>query len=285
MKPTFPTPEPQVVWNHFFGLVATPRPSKQEGPAVDFVENWAKSRGFATVRDQGNNLVVHVPATNGSQQNAVILQCHVDIVSVTADNNPAGADASAGKIPMVRGDLNPVNEKVLKPNDSGDWINSPYTTLGADNGIGVAMMMAVAERSDRPVPLQLFFTTDEEQGMTGALRMEPAKLGLNGGMLINIDTEDDDEITIGAAGGRDVEVFWTGDWQPVNGLSVISVRLDGLKGGHSGVEINQGRGNANRMLARTLLAASEAIPLRLVEWNGGSRRNSNRRSIPTQCGD
>lgn len=274
MKPNFATPEPVVVWNHFFDLVATPRPSKNEGLAVDFVEAWATKLGFRSCRDKANNIVVHVPATSANNKPPVILQSHVDIVSVTKEGNTVGADASAGKIPLARGDFDPTNEKTLIPNPNGDWINSPYTTLGADNGMGVAMMMAAAERSHRPVALELLFTTDEEQGMTGAIGMEPSKLGLTGKYLVNIDTEDDDEITIGAAGGRDVDLSYPATWEPVSGSSFYSIRVDGLKGGHSGVEINQGRGNANRLLARILQRVSESVTVQLVEWKGGSRRNA-----------
>lgn len=274
MKPTFPTPEPVTVWNHFFDLVATPRPSKNEGAAVDFVETWANKLGYRACRDKANNIVVHVPATTAFHAPPIILQSHVDIVSVTKQGNPAGADASAGKIPLARGDFDPANEKQLIPNEKGDWINAPYTTLGADNGMGVAMMMAAAEQSNRPVSMELLFTTDEEQGMTGAIGMEPEKLGLSGKYLINIDTEDDDEITIGAAGGRDVDLTYPGEWSPCDNLAFVAIHLDGLKGGHSGVEINQGRANANRLLARILQKLADNTELRLVEWSGGSRRNA-----------
>lgn len=274
MKPTFSTPEPKVVWTHFFDLVATPRPSKNEGLAVDFVEAWANKLGFRSCRDKANNIVVHVPATTKSSKPPIILQSHVDIVSVTKEGNTVGADASAGKIPLERGDFNPANEKVLIPNPNGDWINSPYTTLGADNGMGVAMMMAVAERTDRPIALELLFTTDEEQGMTGAIGMEPDKLGLSGKYLVNIDTEDDDEITIGAAGGRDVDLSFPAVWEATSDLAFYAIRLDGLKGGHSGVEINQGRANANRLLARILQKVSVSTSIRIAEWKGGSRRNA-----------
>ena len=274
MKPNFPTPEPTAVWNHFFHLVATPRPSKNEGPAVDFVEAWAKNLGYQSCRDKANNIVVHVPATANGKRRPIILQSHVDIVSVTKEGNSVGADASAGKIPLARGDFDPKNEKALIPNDSGDWINSPYTTLGADNGMGVAMMMAAAEREHRPIALQLLFTTDEEQGMTGAIGMEPEKLALTGKYLINIDTEDDDEITIGAAGGRDVDLSYPATWDTTTGMGFFSIHLDGLKGGHSGVEINQGRANANRLLARILQKVSESVSLRIASWKGGSRRNA-----------
>ena len=280
MFPSFPVPEPVTVWNRFFELNQVPRPSKAEQAAIDFLDRWSKTVGFESRRDATGNLVVHVPATD-TQTKApiVILQCHVDIVSVTAEGDAHGADASRGMIPTVRGDRNPADEKRLLPNAAGDWINAPFTTLGADNGIGVAMMMALGESKKRPVPLQLLFTIDEEAGMTGAFGLDPTALGLNGKMLINIDTEDDDEITIGAAGGRDVEIDWVGQSDKNKTGSLYSITIKGLKGGHSGIEINQGRANAIRTLARTLRKLSDSLNLRLVNLKGGSRRNA----IPDFC--
>ncbi len=280
MMPSFPIPEPKTVWTRFFELNEIPRPSKAEGLAIEFIKNWSTAIGFESRGDSTGNLVVHVPATDPqSKVPAVILQCHVDLVSVTAEGDSHGADASRGRIPTVRGDLNPADEKRLLPNNEGDWINAPFTTLGADNGIGVAMMMALGESKHRPVPMQLLFTIDEEAGMTGAFGLDPIALGLTGKMLINIDTEDDDEITIGAAGGRDVEIQWLGQLEKNALGNCYSITIKGLKGGHSGIEINQGRANANRTLARTLRKLAETIDLRLVKLNGGSRRNA----IPDFC--
>lgn len=280
MIPTFPIPEPALVWNRFFELLQVPRPSKAEGAAIDFLNRWADRLGFESRRDTAGNLLVHVPKTVAHGiGTTVILQCHVDIVSVTAEGDSHGADAARGLIPTVRGDFNPENEKQLVPNALGDWINAPFTTLGADNGIGVAMMMALAESNHRPVPLQLLFTIDEEAGMTGAFGLDPQALGITGKLLINIDTEDDDEITIGAAGGRDVEMRWEGEWERVGNQTCYSIALKGLKGGHSGVEINQGRANAIRLLSRALRRLSDAVDLRVLKISGGSRRNA----IPDAC--
>ena len=273
MQPTFPLPEPSLIWKRFFELVAVPRPSKAEGAAIDFLERWADGLGLDARRDATGNLVVHVPATRSASAPTVILQCHVDIVSVTAEG-AHGADASRGLIPTVRGHFDPANDKRLIPDDAGDWINAPYTTLGADNGIGVAMMMALAESSDRPVSLQLLFTIDEEAGMTGAFGLDAKGLGLTGKTLINIDTEDDDEITIGSAGGRDVEIQWSGKTESVSKPNAYTIAIKGLKGGHSGVEINQGRANANRTLARTLARLAAALPVQVQSFTGGSRRNA-----------
>lgn len=274
MKPTYPLPEPKIVWDRFFELVCVPRPSKEEAPAIDFLDQWAKKLGLKAQRDATGNLVVHVPATGQTKSEPVILQCHVDIVAVTLSGNNHGADAARGLIPTVRGDLDPANSKRLNDNPNGDWILAPYTTLGADNGVGVAMMMALAESAHRPVPLQLLFTIDEEAGMTGAIGLDPKTLGLTGKQLINIDTEDDDEITIGAAGGRDCTLTWTGIEETIGEAKTFTLSIDGLKGGHSGVEINQGRANANRLLARLLMAIAHKTELRLVKFRGGSRRNA-----------
>ena len=274
MKPTYALPEPKLVWQRFFELVCVPRPSKEESPAIDFLDQWAKALGFTTKRDSVGNLVVHVPSTKSQQGPPIILQCHVDIVAVTASGDTGGADAARGLIPTVRGDLDPNNSKRLKENANGDWILAPYTTLGADNGLGVAMMMALAESKQRPMPLQLLFTIDEEAGMSGAIGLDPAALGLTGKQLINIDTEDDDEITIGAAGGRDATLTWTGNEEAIGSSKCFTLSIDGLKGGHSGVEINQGRANANRLMARLLNAIAHKSNLRLVAFKGGSRRNA-----------
>lgn len=278
MTHNFPLPQPTSIWHHFFELVRVPRPSKAETAAIEYLASWANSLGFESRRDTAGNLVVHVPSTQ-SNTPTVILQCHVDIVAVTASDAGEAADAMLGIIPLVRGNLDPKNPKALVPDDQGDWINSPFTTLGADNGIGVAMMMALAESELRPVALELLFTIDEEAGMTGASGLDPDALELSGNIMINIDTEDDSEITIGAAGGRDVEIQWNGEWMDGQGLASYQLSISGLKGGHSGIEINQGRANANRLLARLMQRLANQHSVYIQEIQGGSRRNA----IPDTC--
>ncbi len=278
MTHNFPLPQPASIWSRFFELVSVPRPSKAEGAAIDYLASWAASLGFESRRDSAGNLVVHVPSTLQNTP-TVILQCHVDIVAVTASGAGEDADATLGKIPLVRGNVDPKNPKRLIPDEQGDWVNSPLTTLGADNGIGVAMMMALAESNVRPVPLELLFTIDEEAGMTGASGLDPSVLGLSGNIMINIDTEDDTEITIGAAGGRDVEIQWQGDWIEGSDLKSFQLSISGLKGGHSGIEINQGRANANRLLARLMQRFADLYPVHIRKIHGGSRRNA----IPDTC--
>jgi dipeptidase D len=291
MTVTFSVPEPKVLWKHFFDLVRVPRPSKHEQAAIEHLAQWAGERGFACRRDGAGNLAVFVPATTPGARR-VMLQSHVDIVAVTDAASPARiesggireVDAAKGLIPMERGHFDPANPKRLKLDPEGDWINSPWTTLGADNGIGVAMMMTLAEAKERLVDLQLLFTIDEEAGMTGAGGLDPQALGLDAEWLINIDTEDDDEITIGSAGGRDVELRWQGEWasplQKGDGeIAAYRISLQGLKGGHSGVEIHQGRGNANRLIARCLLRLADVAKVSLCSLKGGQRRNA----IPDAC--
>ncbi len=282
MKPQYPLPEPKTVWTRFFELVAVPRPSKAEGAAIDYLQKWAEQHKFEARKDGVGNLVVHVPAA-GKHANAsatpLLLQCHVDIVAVTARDAGPDVDAARGLIPTVRGDIDPSNAKRLSPNPNGDWIMAEQTTLGADNGIGVAMMMALAEDADRPLPLELLFTIDEEAGMTGASGLDPQALGITGKQLINIDTEEDTEITVGAAGGRDATFQWSSDWESSGPADLLRLSISGLKGGHSGVEINQGRANANRLIARAVYHLSTKMPIQLVSMRGGSRRNA----IPDHC--
>lgn len=283
MNVSFPVPEPNFVWRHFIALSHIARPSKGEQAAITFLDQWARGLGFETRHDSARNLVVHVPASHPrSTPPPVILQCHVDMVAITAQPTTHGADAARGIIPMVRGDLNAANETMLVPNQAGDWIQAPHTTLGADNGVGVAMMMAIAEADHRPVPLQLLFTVDEEEGMSGAAGLNVAELGLTGNLMINIDTEDDQEITIGAAGGRDARIRWTGDWEPQDrAMQYVpyTLNIQGLKGGHSGLEINRGRANAIRLLARVLLRLTQSHRVHLLSVQGGTRRNA----IPDAC--
>ncbi|MDA0657355.1 MAG: beta-Ala-His dipeptidase [Planctomycetota bacterium] len=283
MNASITTPEPAVVWQHFIALNQIARPSKREQAAITFLDQWAQGLGFVTRHDSAGNLVVHVPASHShSTPPPVILQCHVDMVAITAQPATHGADAARGMIPMVRGDLNAATETMLIPNQAGDWIQAPHTTLGADNGIGVAMMMAIAEADHRPVPLQLLFTVDEEEGMSGAAGLNVAELGLTGNLMINIDTEDDQEITIGAAGGRDARIRWTGDWERQDRSTQCvpyTLKIQELKGGHSGLEINRGRANAIRLLARVLLRLTQSHRVHLLSMQGGTRRNA----IPDAC--
>ncbi len=267
--------EPAAVWRLFGELVAVPRPSKQETQAMQWVRAWAAKHGYPVVSDAAGNVVVRVPG-KGKLRNGppVILQGHVDIVVADAEDAPPEVDSAAGRILVELGA--PDAQGHFRPSPDGGWIGAPYSTLGADNGIGCAMGMAIAEDPDAVHgPLELLFTVDEEQGMTGALELDPQALGLTAKRLINLDTEDDDELTIGCAGGMDTEVRFPGSWSEVAPGETVTLRvlLKDLRGGHSGVEIHSGRANAIRCLARAL-RASGVESLRIAAICGGEKRNA-----------
>ncbi len=266
--------EPAAVWRYFGELVAVPRPSKQEEQAMEWVRSWAQERGYSIAGDAAGNVVVRVPG-KGDLKDAppVIIQGHVDIVVAEADDAPEGVDSAAGRIPVERGA--PDAQGHFAPSPAGGWIGAPYSTLGADNGIGCAMGMAIADDADaHHGPLELLFTIDEEQGMTGALELDPAALGLTAKRLINLDTEDDDELTIGCAGGMDLEVRYPGRWEECGpSLTALRIVLKDLRGGHSGVEIHSGRANAIRCLARAVRSAG-IESFCIAEISGGEKRNA-----------
>ncbi|GAB5441602.1 MAG: aminoacyl-histidine dipeptidase [Fuerstiella sp.] len=268
--------EPALLWQHFDALVKVPRPSKQEAPAIDHLVEWAEQHSFSWQKDAAGNLAVHVPATAGSDQTpTVILQSHVDIVVSNAEDAPDGVDAAVGKIPVVRAHCD--HGGTCTEAADGDWLWAPYTTLGADNGLGVVSAMAAAEETEHG-PLILLFTVDEEEGLTGARKLDPSLLD-GGQYLINLDSEDDDVFTIGCAGGLDTEIQWTSERTSLDGGWVtFRLKVDGCKGGHSGVEIDQARANANRLLARWLDLLSAESAVRIHRITGGDRRNAIPRS-------
>lgn len=263
---------PLDVWSNFFSLVKIPRPSKSEGKVIEFLEGWAKSKGFKSYRDSCGNLCVHVEANGCSSTAPVILQNHVDIVAVTRAG-AIGADAAQGMIPIARGEFSSAGD--FREAVNGAWLYSHDTTMGADNGVGCAIGMAIATdpKLVRP-PLQLLFTLDEEEGMSGVKGLDVAALHLDGQYMINIDTEDDDEITIGSAGGCNVSLTFKGKQVEANSGTLIKLEVKDLTGGHSGVEIASGRANANRLLARCLSKIAEQVPLQIVDVQGGNRRNA-----------
>jgi dipeptidase D len=250
--------EPAGLWRHFEALTRIPRPSKREAAAVEHVMNWAREKGWTPRRDAVGNVCVPVPATPGCEKApVVVLQSHLDMVCERDSNSPY--DPDKGLIHAVR---------------EGDWIRSEGTTLGADNGIGVAAMMYTAESGKGPRgPLDLLFTIDEETGLTGAAGMDPAML--RGRVLLNLDSEEDGILTVGCAGGCDTHLEWTGETAPApGGWTGLSVAVSGLQGGHSGVDINLGRLNAIKALVRMLEAARGAGSLRLAAIRGGNKHNA-----------
>jgi len=245
--------EPAPFWRHFEALTRIPRASHEEEQAVAHVVAWAAERGFATARDTTGNLVVRVPASAGREAAAgVILQGHLDMVCERDPGSPN--DPRAGRIELVC---------------DGDWLRAEGTTLGADDGVAIAAMMAVAE--DATVehgPLELLMTVAEEVGLAGAAALDPELIG--GTALLNLDTEEDGTFTVGCAGGADTVVRLRGPRAPAGG-PLARVTVGGALGGHSGGDIALGRANAIRVLARALRAA---LGLRIASLDGGASRNA-----------
>jgi dipeptidase D len=245
--------QPNDVWNHFEDLNAVPRASKKEEQVIQFMVDFGNGLGLSTYRDPIGNVIIKKPATPGKEKSpTVILQAHIDMVH--QKNNDTVFDfATQGIQTWV----------------DGDWVRAKGTTLGADNGLGVSMIMAVIAAKDIAHPaLEALFTIDEETGMTGAKELEQGIL--EGKILLNIDTEEDDEFTIGCAGGIDTTIEWKYDLDAEGNGKGYRLTVKGLVGGHSGTDIHLQRGNANKIMARLLQHA----PIRLVRMEGGSLRNA-----------
>lgn len=247
--------EPQVIWKNFDQLNAIPRPSKKEGKIIAFIKNFGESLGLETVVDNSGNVLIKKPATTGMEnRKTVILQSHLDMVCQKNSDKKFDFDSEG-----------------IKTLIDGDWVTAEGTTLGADNGVGVAAIMSILE-SDKMVhpSLEALFTVDEETGMTGAFGLKPGFL--SGDILLNLDTEDDDEITIGCAGGMDVTASQQFKYENYSGKG-IAIEVKGLRGGHSGVDIHEGRANANVLLTR-MLSAGIDNGIRLCSINAGGLRNA-----------
>jgi dipeptidase D len=255
--------EPQRLWHHFYEISQIPRCSKHEEKVRDYVLAIANHNGLAYRTDSTGNLVVRADATEGCHTcPAVILQGHLDMVC----EKEKGRQHNFEKDPVR-----------LKRQD--DWIGAEGTTLGADNGIGVAASLAVLESKDIVHgPIECLFTIDEETGLTGA--MDLAEDMLEGRMLINMDTEEDGALYIGCAGGKDTELLVDLETEQLSSDCVpVRLRVGGLQGGHSGIDIHQGRGNAIRLLIRFLWKQARENHLRIASINGGSKHNA----IPRDC--
>lgn len=248
--------EPKIIWKNFSALNAVPRPSKKEEKVIEFIKKFGENLGLPTFVDEVGNVIIKKPATAGMEdRKPIILQSHLDMVC--QKNNDVIFDFDMQGIEMYV---------------DGDWVKAKGTTLGADNGLGVAAMMSILESNDIPHPaLEALFTIDEETGMSGAFGLKPGQL--NGEILLNLDTEEDDEIDIGCAGGVDVTATQNYELiKPEGKLLKISVK--GLQGGHSGMDIHKGFGNANVLLARFLFLGVYQDDLQLLSIDGGSLRNA-----------
>ncbi len=250
--------EPKEVWKHFHALTRIPRPSKKEAGIIEYMKNFGQELGLETVVDDVGNVIIKKPATKGMEnRKTVVLQGHLDMVP----QKNSDKEFDFEKDPIV-------------PVIDGDWVKADGTTLGSDNGIGVAAAMAVLESDDlKHGPVEALFTVDEETGMTGAFGLKPGLL--DGEILINMDSEDEGELYVGCAGGIDISASkaYTPESVP-SGHEAYRVSARGMKGGHSGMDIALGRANANKVMFRFLMQAEADLKIRLSEAEGGDLRNA-----------
>ncbi|MDD4383616.1 MAG: aminoacyl-histidine dipeptidase [Bacteroidales bacterium] len=250
--------EPKIVWKHFHSLTQIPRPSKHEKAAVDFVINFGKKLGLETIVDEVGNVIIRKPATAGMEnRKGIILQGHLDMVP--QKNSDKKHDFTK----------DPIEAYI-----DGEWVTANGTTLGADNGIGVAAAMAVLEdKSLVHGPIEALFTIDEETGMTGAFNLKPGVL--KGDILINLDSEDEGELYVGCAGGLDanIQLKYKEEKSPEN-YQFSKLSVIGLRGGHSGMDISSGKANSIKLLFRFLRYAEKEFGIRISSIDGGSLRNA-----------
>lgn len=249
--------KPEILWQRFYEISQIPRPSKKEEKILEYLRNFAKEHNIKMLEDDAHNIVMKVPATKG-YENAptVIIQGHVDMVC--EKNKGTKHDFDNDPIKLIR---------------DGDWIRADGTTLGADNGIGVAAGLSmITDDSVVHGPLELLFTVDEETGLTGANNL--ATDILEGKTLLNCDSEEDGAFYVGCSGGQDTVGIYDIEWKELkNDLVPYELTITGLKGGHSGLDIANGRANAIKLLARFMLNLTD-VDYRIAELNGGSKRNA-----------
>ncbi len=259
---TIQTLAPQQVWKHFYELTQVPRPSGHLEKVQEFLLQFGKSVGVEAIKDEAGNIIYRKPATPGMEDcKGVILQAHMDMVpqkSTESDHD------------FVK---DPIQTYI-----DGEWVKAKGTTLGSDDGMGVAAIMAVMEdKTLKHGPLEALITADEETGMYGAFGLKAGEL--SGEILLNLDSEDEGELFIGCAGGMDVTATLQYKEVETDATDVaVKVTLKGLRGGHSGLEINEGRANANKLMVRFVREAIASYEARLASWNGGNMRNAIPRS-------
>ena len=250
--------QPSIVWNNFYSITRCPRPSKHEEIIRKFLLDWAKQHKIEAFTDETGNVIMRVPATPGYEKlKTVVLQGHMDMVP------QKNADVAHDFL------KDPIETWV-----DGEWLRAKGTTLGADNGLGVALAMAVAESPDvKHGPIEILVTYDEETGMTGAQALKPGVL--KGDILINLDSETEGELYVGCAGGLDATASarYARKREPRRALC-YSLAVKGCQGGHSGMDIILCRANANRLIARVLLPLLERCGVKLIDLEGGTLRNA-----------
>lgn len=249
---------PQAIWKNFEKLLAIPRPSKKEARIIALMKKFGEDLGLETIVDKVGNVIIRKPASPGMEdRKGVVLQGHLDMVP--QKNSDVSHDF----------ENDPIQAYV-----DGEWVKARGTTLGADNGMGVAAAMAVLEATDlEHGPVEALFTIDEETGMTGAFNLEPGIL--QGDILINMDSEDEGELYIGCAGGMNGNIYFDYKEESVPaGHSAFRISITGMKGGHSGMDIVLGRGNAIKSLNRFLWENKDKFGLKLADIDGGGLRNA-----------
>lgn len=255
--------QPECVWRNFYDLTQVPRPSGHLEKVQQFLLDFAKKVGVEAFKDSANNIVMRKPASPGMEnRKTVMLQAHMDMVPQNTPDSTHNFETD------------PIQTWI-----DGEWVKTKGTTLGADNGLGIAAIMAVMEdKTLKHGPIEALCTADEETGMYGANDLPTGQM--NSDILLNLDTEDEGEMIVGSAGG--VDITGTIEYKPVEteeGDKAIKVTIKGLKGGHSGLEINEGRANANKQMVRFVREAISLCDARLAEWHGGNMRNA----IPNSC--
>ncbi len=249
---------PQPLWNYFEEICQVPRPSKKEGRITAFLLDFAQKHGLKAIQDEIGNVLISKPATPGRENDpVVILQSHVDMVCEKNSDTVHDFDTDA-----------------IRPFVDDGWVRAEGTTLGSDDGIGMAAQMAVLTATNLSHgPIECLFTVDEETGLSGAFALQPGFM--SGSILLNLDSEDEGELFIGCAGG--IDSVGTLTFTPENvpaGSFAMKLEVKGLLGGHSGDDINKNRGNANKILNRFLVNANKQFNLRIADFNGGNLRNA-----------
>jgi dipeptidase D len=259
--------QPALLWNHFHEITQIPRPSKKEEKMIAYLQSFAQNNGLNYTIDAAGNVLIRKPSTNGNPHTkTLILQAHIDMVCEKNTDVDFNFDTDA-----------------IQYYIDEDFIRAKGTTLGGDNGIGMAMMLAILESKDLKHPaLECLFTVDEETGLTGAFALDNQLL--NGEVLINLDSEDDGVIFIGCAGGIDTTATLNYESVPTpEGFFTFNVQVKGLKGGHSGDDINKGLGNANIVLNRFLWQLNRKMDVRIHSFDGGNLRNAIAREAKAVC--
>lgn len=250
--------QPTIVWKYFKEILEIPRPSKKEEIIIAYLMKFGGDNNLETIQDKIGNVLIRKPATPGMENKKwVVLQSHIDMV----------CEKNSDKVHDFEND--PIESLI-----DGEWVTANDTTLGADDGIGIAAQLAILASNDiQHGPIECLFTVDEETGLTGAFGLQPGFLKSN--ILLNLDSEDEGQLFIGCAGGQDTQAWLPFDYEETpEGHKAFKIMVSGLKGGHSGDEIDKGHANANKILNRFLWCKKDKFELKLNEFDGGNLRNA-----------